>query len=851
MAQLVPVDHDPFGDAPTRDGRPYVRVGGGAQPQSPYAERIGGIESAGSGGYQAVGPETGRGKALGKYQVMPENVGPWSREILGREVTPQEFMANPQLQDQIFNGKFGQYVDKYGPEGAAKAWFAGEKGMNNPNARDVLGTTVADYAAKFNSGMSSQARQPEAQPKLVPVDHDPFASQGAPREAEGPPRAPVGMGQSVIRGINQGVNLNFGDELAGLRSASGLPDLGGGLPGVLQAGIGAARMGAEYLTGGSGASDEYTRRVEIERERNQQAQSQNPASYIAGNVTGSVALPAGGLLGAATMPARIGRGMAVGGGFGAASGAGEGEGAVDRGGRAAVGAGIGAAIGGAAVPVVDAVSALAGPAVSTIANTVRGFRNPEGEAARRVVGAIRRDADAGDLGLTAQEFQAARASGVPVANVDIGGETTRALARSAANTSPEGRGALTRMVDDRFESQGPRVAQFVRDVVGLPADAPTTRAGLKDLAKRVREPLYKKAYEDGSEGIWTSDIQRLVSSDAVTSAMQSALKKVSDENVVSGYGAMNPRITFTADGRIQFNKKPNGMPAFPDLQFWDLTRRELSDMAEAAGRGTAQNRRLGQLAKQLNTALDKAVPSYKDARGTAAKLFDVDDALEAGEQFVARGSVSEVRRAVQNMSQVERTLFAEGFTSSLIEKINKGGDRRSILNSIGNSTDARQRLEIALGPQGARELTAMLRVESVMDRMRGALGNSTTARQLMEAGLAGGSTLAYSGDPSTAATAAGAWFAIRYGGRMAGQRIDQNVARRVAEMLASNDPAVLRQGVKLVARNPAITRALRAFDDGVAKLGGVQTEKGFISLQSVGAPRAEEEQPGVGRPRGQ
>ena len=111
-------------------------------PQSPFAERIGGIESAGSGGYQAVGPETGRGRALGKYQVMPSNIGPWSREILGREVTPQEFMANPQLQDQIFNGKFGQYVEKYGPEGASKAWFAGEKGMHNPNARDVLGTTV-------------------------------------------------------------------------------------------------------------------------------------------------------------------------------------------------------------------------------------------------------------------------------------------------------------------------------------------------------------------------------------------------------------------------------------------------------------------------------------------------------------------------------------------------------------------------------------------------------------------------------------------------------------------------------------------------------------------------------------
>jgi hypothetical protein len=48
-----------------------------------------------------------------------------------------------------FKGRFGQYAQKYGPEGAAKAWFAGEKGMNNPNAKDQLGTSVQSYADRF------------------------------------------------------------------------------------------------------------------------------------------------------------------------------------------------------------------------------------------------------------------------------------------------------------------------------------------------------------------------------------------------------------------------------------------------------------------------------------------------------------------------------------------------------------------------------------------------------------------------------------------------------------------------------------------------------------------------------
>ncbi len=123
-----------------------------ASPEPDYGRAISSVESGGN--YRAVGPATKTGdRALGKYQIMGANIGPWSREILGREVSPQEFIASDDIQDAIFKSKFGQYVQKYGPEGAARAWFAGEDGMNGPNRRDVLGTTVAGYAAKFNKAL--------------------------------------------------------------------------------------------------------------------------------------------------------------------------------------------------------------------------------------------------------------------------------------------------------------------------------------------------------------------------------------------------------------------------------------------------------------------------------------------------------------------------------------------------------------------------------------------------------------------------------------------------------------------------------------------------------------------------
>ena len=117
-------------------------------PQKSHSGAIASIESGGN--YSAVGPQTGKGRALGKYGVMEFNVGPWTEEALGQSMTPMQFLASPEAQERVFQHRFGGYVQKYGPEGAAKAWFAGEKGMNNPNARDVLGTTVSAYADKFN-----------------------------------------------------------------------------------------------------------------------------------------------------------------------------------------------------------------------------------------------------------------------------------------------------------------------------------------------------------------------------------------------------------------------------------------------------------------------------------------------------------------------------------------------------------------------------------------------------------------------------------------------------------------------------------------------------------------------------
>lgn len=134
-----------------------------------YRNAIASIESAGSGDYSAIGPTHDTlGRALGKYQIMEANIAPWAREALGREVTADEFLANPELQDAIFDHRFGQYVQKYGPAGAAQAWLGGEGGVGKLGRTDALGTSIGDYSNRFMSALGGGNPRQQVAQALIP-----------------------------------------------------------------------------------------------------------------------------------------------------------------------------------------------------------------------------------------------------------------------------------------------------------------------------------------------------------------------------------------------------------------------------------------------------------------------------------------------------------------------------------------------------------------------------------------------------------------------------------------------------------------------------------------------------------
>ena len=674
---------------------------------------------------------------------------------------------------------------------------------------------------------------------------------------EKPTDKTISTGNSFLTGLRSGLTANFSDELAGATAAGRtmLPDILNSdkpdnlvsdksimdpLGHVILTAMGAGRLGYEALTGQPGeGTAAYEKARDDERENQRLASEQHPIASATGNVAGALALPVGGTAAAATVPLRMARGAALGAGYGAAYGAGEGTNLADRASRGVTGAVVGGLGGAVAPPIMSGVSAASraigngvGRVLGHPIQTLRAAVNPEQEAARRVGTNIVADYASGKPGMSAADLAAARSSGQPTAVMDVGGENTRALARSAANTSPAGRAALEDMAGGRFADQSNRVSDFVRSLVPTPGNATRTAEAIDAAERAANKGGYARAYSAGNREISSPELERLQGSPDVVAAMKDAATKGKSRAIADGLSPPTPNVK--------------------NIQFWDSTYRSLRDQAQAAFRAgkNDEGSYLSSLSKQMRNELDGIVPEYGKARGVASDFFQAENALEAGQKFVSmRGPIEEARIAHAKMTPAQKSLFAEGYVSDLADKVSKISDNRSVtIDRIFNSPDGRARSELALGKGRAEELELFLRRENMLDLARTAVkGNSTTARQLIEAGIAGGIGAASGGAAEAAISGHADIKTILTGallsGAAAGHRaINFKVAQRVGEMLASNDPKVLMTAIKMAKTNPDAGRAMRKAETILEKLVGSRSNETTPLLPGMAPGRADDQQ---------
>lgn len=678
------------------------------------------------------------------------------------------------------------------------------------------------------AGFTDQGAQAPSPPITVESGADPwagFTDQG-PRsdERNRPQMSQLGAG---ARGLESGLTFGFGPALEGIGAGlAELPPEGGGYFDTRAD----KEKPEETWARVRKAWDKQQKQAESELEASRE---QYPVTTTLSEIGGSALAPVPGLTAArdAGILARSGRAALQGGVGGAAMGAGE---AVSQGAdpldvaiAAGKGAGAGAVLGGAGSGVLETAGAIGG----RVASAIRGARDVDAEASRRIVEHLRADTEArGNApAFTPEELAAANAAGTPRAIGDVGGESTRALMRSAANTSPVGREALQDMVMSRYAGQGERVAGAIERGVGGGNSADDI-AAIQQLARTQNRGNYARAYLGANgQSIWSPELERLAGAPAVRQAMGAAVERGQNRATADGFGAFNPGVTVTPDGRLVFQRGRSGVPTYPAAQYWDYVQRELRDATESARRSGRNEEAgaIGALHGQLLRELDRINPDFRTARRGAAAAFGAEDALDAGRRFVmgmnSEREIGEARRAVGRMTTAERELFARGFGLELSNRVLGLRDGQNVVDqAFLRSSRSRAKIDLALGPQRADELEALLRVEGILDRQRRAvMGNSTTLRQAAEAGLAGAGAVGafeafreHDFNPTHVLIAALTLGAARHGAQV----IDERVARRVGEMLASQDPNLLRRGLQIASRSPVMMNALRAAAHGTARV---------------------------------
>lgn len=615
-----------------------------------------------------------------------------------------------------------------------------------------------------------------------------------------------------------------------------------------------------------------------EEERQKQAQEAHPYIYGAGNIAGTVlpmavAAPeaittqaiaktaplATRALGYASRGAqeawRAFRGAAP---IGAVAGLREGDTWADRLENSAIQAGLWGAGGVAGSAVGAGLTGAAkyayGKTLAPLITTAKGWFKPKETASTIVSDALKADAPniaAGtDTGLTLEQFAAAKAAGEPVSIMDLGGENTRSLLRSAGNISPEAWGQLESHLTDRFKDQTERIAGDVRKLTRSgDANALKTTDELRAAYDASRAPAYIKAYsQPAAQSIWDTELEHAAQAPMVQQAIRMA--NLTAKNEAAKLKLPPPKNPFTTDeaGKFTLGTSPTGEQLTPNLQFWDVVKKNLDGMG-TEGKGWS---------KALREHLDTIVPEYKDARGVAQKYFNGMDAAEAGADAVGKKETPQLlARQFKQLPPAEQELFRESYASKMANDILNIRDKRDAAELLLNSPNDRARAEIIFGKEKLPILENRLRLEQVMQKAKAALGNSTTIKQALTLGLVGGGVGYYEGGTQGAGLGATMGATAAFGPKSIAKLlakadpelatsfehqlrsvrgvVNAGLGKQIANILTSNDPEALNRVAAMAAKNPKVAEGLKQlnnlFSQGISAMSAQTAGR-------VGAPSA-------------
>lgn len=527
---------------------------------------------------------------------------------------------------------------------------------------------------------------------------------GSPADAvtqDTPTLPQTSVGGAGFRGLGDMALLGGRDELAAAAGAVGNK-------------IGNA-LGMNQSTASFG--DIYRQLWEEEQQKVAADQAQHGGARVVGQGLGllaSAALPVGKIAQGANWLNRIGRGAAIGAGYGGVSGTLDST-PDDRTAGTLGGAGLGAAFGGALPPVAAFAGRVAAPIIERLG------LGAVGERAMSGMNALSRRArqNPGDMAAQGQRY---RDAGFEPTLVDVMDESGRGVVRAAASRNTPGRDTAQAFADARrvdLQDDVSRVAERIspesRATNEVVTEAQTARNTLADEQFRRVAPAPVPI---------TPELVSVLSTGEGRTAMRMAERLLEPEEraalrqvqaAVAQVGRLDPRLPEAARAQIQ-EQLLNGAELTVDLA--DKISRSLLGRAQT-GANPGLSRVLTSLGQTVRDAARTAAPEYGQALDNYAAQSALTDAAETGARFMS-GNADEFGTAARGLSDEAAVLPLESGEVTLPTEraVARTAARRAVELKAGESPRAametaerlavgnngRNRAEALIGPEDAARL---------------------------------------------------------------------------------------------------------------------------------------------------
>lgn len=570
--------------------------------------------------------------------------------------------------------------------------------------------TVDEIAGKMgNSKVDPSTMQPAGVPTYVPPGVDGYDPQTGEV-------LKYGKAGSAAMGAADMTTFGAGDE-----AAAGLGTL------------------IDKLPGGKGAS--FDQNLAEIRGNQQQAQTDNPKSYLGGQVAGGVAQGVaagpGVMANAPTIMGRVLGGAVTGGLMGGAYGAGSGTDMNSRALGALENGGLGAAVGGA-LPVI-AKGAAAGYSKIADALAGRGAAKAAGvspEVARMLQSTLDADGTLGPAG------QANMAAAGPNAMLADAGPNAKAILDTAIQRGGPGGTAARTAIADRTSSSADAISQALDTHLGTPQGVDAAQTAIRQGTSSARGAAYDKAYNAPID--YAAPQGRAIEDMVKTRVPQSAIAAANDLMRTEGNASKQILAHVADDGTVTFEK----MPDVRQLDYITRGLNEVADQADGAGKlggTTAKGRAYSNLSRELRDNLKTLVPDYGTALETAADPIRRSKAVDLGSQLLSPSMTrDQVAESVAGMTGPEKDALAQGVRSHLddlmanVTRTVQDGDTpaREAVKAIKDlsSRANREKLATAIGQDKADALFAEIDQAAKSFDLRASVADNskTFARQATE-----------------------------------------------------------------------------------------------------------------------